>query len=757
MSVLRFDCMFLGKIRGFVLLFCLVFSASAISSCSHGDDSPSSRTELWGVFKTGDGVIVAAGGETSDFTVCNQGYRSTATNIELKLWTIVFQNSSAKIYDTISNRLLATGVLFDDRFTADANDRKWSFSADFREADCCFDGTDGISAHWHGIKMPDYLAPETIGKQACDSGYTDWYDRWTSRLYGGSTVVETRAGPTEYAIIGDSGPVLAFMHGGPGNYYSAIASFSDLMGKGFRFLTWSRPGFLRTPLSTGETPEAQADALAALLDTLSIDKVAMVGASAGGPPAYQFAIRHPDRIWAIVQVDAVSQAYSPGAGEKPGEATWITLLQQNCGMWLYNAMFEYANLGTARQFIGMMSTLDDAQNDALAESVAADKGKLEMLGNVLLSMSPNSLLMEGTFNDISHYMDMPPMSLEKIRAPTLIVHGTADGDVPPEDAVYAASRIVDAELYWVEGGVHIVTLSPDSNVVMTKILDFLVLHSPDRLFSVEIESGERTTSTGDKVGYDLYVPKFASGLPKPPCPAVILTHGFSRSKKFEVHNAEYLAERGIITMTPNMTSLLPGESAQRKNIQIIQDHAAWLVLQAQTPGSLLYGMLDPERIALAGHSAGGAVSFEAGINMQESGPNIAALCLLDAVPWSRTVARAPNLKELPFCSLRSEPSACNDYGKVLELTGGLGFSGQDVRIVGATHCDAENPSDAICAVLCGGQGESQRAIYQRLMYLFFQDALKATSVETPPQSYQTGLNIYAASGAIKVNVAQSGH
>jgi pimeloyl-ACP methyl ester carboxylesterase len=102
-----------------------------------------------------------------------------------------------------------------------------------------------------------------------------------------------------------------------------------------------------------------------------------------------------------------------------------------------------------------------------------------MLGKILLSMGPNSLLKEGTFNDISHYTDMPPMPLEEITAPTLIVHGTADGDVPPEDAEYAASKIPGSELYWVEDGIHVATLSENSAAAMNKILDFLNRHSPE--------------------------------------------------------------------------------------------------------------------------------------------------------------------------------------------------------------------------------------------------------------------------------------
>ncbi len=479
MNFLHVEKMGLRAIKVFVLVVCWLLSAVMVSSCSDSDDAATTRTEYWGVFKTDDGAIVQTAGETSDFSVCNVGYRSTASSIELELWTMVFEGKSVTIHNTADDNLLARGTVDEDLLLVDSIDGEWSFSADFRNAGCCFDGTDDASGHWHGIRIPDYLDPSTIGQNTCDACYTDWFDSWTSELQAQSTVADTEAGPVEYTIIGDSGPVLAFMHGGPGHFYSALAYFSDLMDQGFRCLTWSRPGFLRTPLSTGTTPESQADALAALLDALSIDSVAVIGASAGGPPAYQFALRHPDRVWALLQADAISQAYSPDVDPRPGVETWVFLISQDSGLWLYNAMFEYADLGTARQFVGMMSLLDDEQNDALAVSIVEDPSKRGMLGRILLSMAPNSLLKTGTFNDIQQYSAMPPMPLEEITAPTLILHGTADGDVPPSDATYAASKIPGSELYWVEDGIHVVTLSDHAEAAMNKILDFLNQNSPE--------------------------------------------------------------------------------------------------------------------------------------------------------------------------------------------------------------------------------------------------------------------------------------
>ena len=68
-----------------------------------------------------------------------------------------------------------------------------------------------------------------------------------------------------------------------------------------------RPGYLGTPLGGNGSSEAQADVAAALLDALEVERVAVVGISAGGPGAIQFAARHPERTRALVLLSAVSR------------------------------------------------------------------------------------------------------------------------------------------------------------------------------------------------------------------------------------------------------------------------------------------------------------------------------------------------------------------------------------------------------------------------------------------------------------------
>lgn len=269
------------------------------------------------------------------------------------------------------------------------------------------------------------------------------------------------------------------------------------------------------------------------------------------------------------------------------------------------------------------------------------------------------------------------------------------------------------------------------------------------LFPVQVVDGARETTTGDTLDYTLYLPQPGGDRPAPPYPAVVLTHGFARNKRFHANNAAYMAERGLVVLTPNMSSLFGGESAQLENIENTADHLRWLAASALAPDDPLFGLVDADRLGLAGHSAGGAVSFEAAIESQRQPERTAALCLLDAVPWTRTTGRAADLPSaVAFCSLRSGPSACNANNSVLDLLADMAFPVEDIRVVNGSHCDPENPSDLGCSLFCGGSDDVARDVYQRLMYLFFQDAFGIASVEAAPEDYSVALANYETGGLV---------
>ena len=120
-----------------------------------------------------------------------------------------------------------------------------------------------------------------------------------TRAAVGGTVVQTRCGPIEYEEAGQGIPLLV-VHGAGGGHDQGMSIARPLVDRGFRVIAVSRFGYLRTPLPTDASPQAQADAHACLLDALAVSQATIIGVSAGGPSSMQFAIRHPDCCTALV-------------------------------------------------------------------------------------------------------------------------------------------------------------------------------------------------------------------------------------------------------------------------------------------------------------------------------------------------------------------------------------------------------------------------------------------------------------------------
>ena len=130
-------------------------------------------------------------------------------------------------------------------------------------------------------------------------------------------VVSTAFGDVEYAERGRGEPVL-LVHGIFHGCDGGLMSTGDLPHDR-RFIAPSRFGYLGSPLPEGATPALQADAFAALLDELAVDRSDVVGISAGTTSALQFAMRHPDRVKHLVVLSG-NLPGSPTAVVRPGWA-----------------------------------------------------------------------------------------------------------------------------------------------------------------------------------------------------------------------------------------------------------------------------------------------------------------------------------------------------------------------------------------------------------------------------------------------------
>ena len=181
--------------------------------------------------------------------------------------------------------------------------------------------------------------------------------------------------------------------------------------------------------------------MAALLDTLQLERVAVQGVSGGGPAAIQFAARHPDRIIVLFLTCAVSGAYPV---EIPA---WSKLMMTSFGMHMGEWMISKFPRPTIKQLIAEESTYSAKQVSQATDRVMSDPDLIEFLQGMTRSGTPWEDRRQGFDNDMDaiRSIEKEPLPLQQIRCPTLIVHGTADDDVPYSVAVQAHERVEKSE------------------------------------------------------------------------------------------------------------------------------------------------------------------------------------------------------------------------------------------------------------------------------------------------------------------------
>jgi pimeloyl-ACP methyl ester carboxylesterase len=256
------------------------------------------------------------------------------------------------------------------------------------------------------------------------------------RVLTGSQIIQTNSGPIECATAGDGPPVLV-SHGAGGGWDQGLLTARMYLNDEFQAISPSRFGYLRTPYPADASPAAQAEAYADLLDALGISRGAILASSGGGPSALQFALRHSDRCSALVMVAAVSQAVPPRP--KTIEIGNKVVFRSDFINWLITTYFESKVLSILGAPPELQVRLSPAEKEPLAE--------------ILRTMHPVSLRSAGMFHDaMPRRFDFP---LERITAPTLVVHAVDDKVVPFAQGQYTAEKIPGARLLALPDGGHL--------------------------------------------------------------------------------------------------------------------------------------------------------------------------------------------------------------------------------------------------------------------------------------------------------------
>jgi 2-hydroxy-6-oxonona-2,4-dienedioate hydrolase len=281
------------------------------------------------------------------------------------------------------------------------------------------------------------------GTAATWRAYAQDLDRARARLVGRSALVQSPFGRMEYAEAG-AGPPVLMVHGTGGGFDQGL-DFAHPLTTNWRVIAPSRFGYLRSAFPDNPSSENQADAFAALLDALQIERAPIIGGSAGALSALAFAIRHPDRCSALVAM--VPAAYAPGRPPvEPPSA-------------LARAIIEHGLRSDFLFWLGMTVNEDAMIASLLATDPtlvrAADSSERARVRAILRNILPVSARAQGLTNDARFAYTPAPMALDRIRAPTLALSLEDDRFETLAAARHIAASVAGAELASYPTGGHI--------------------------------------------------------------------------------------------------------------------------------------------------------------------------------------------------------------------------------------------------------------------------------------------------------------
>jgi pimeloyl-ACP methyl ester carboxylesterase len=273
-------------------------------------------------------------------------------------------------------------------------------------------------------------------------------------------VVGLGSGPVEYRLDRRGPDTIAVLHGGHVRAGLALGEqvYADA---GFTVLAPSRPGYGRTPITTGRTPAGFADTFAELCAHLNIERLAaVVGTSAGGRTAVTLAAHHPSLVERLILESTVSFAPWPSRLVRVGAHLVFRPVSEKATWALTRALLRAMPETTLGALLASL-TLKPGR-EVLASLEPADRATVTALFAAMRSGA-------GFLNDLAEC----PNTAGEVAQPTLLVATRNDGAVPFTHSETLAAAIPSARLLESTADTHLIWFSPDYPTIAQQIQQFL--------------------------------------------------------------------------------------------------------------------------------------------------------------------------------------------------------------------------------------------------------------------------------------------
>ncbi len=280
-----------------------------------------------------------------------------------------------------------------------------------------------------------------------------------------TTVAHLDAGPVEYRWEQRGDATVVVFHGG--HVRAGLAVGEDVFAEaGYTILAPSRPGYGRTPLSTGTTVTGFADVTRTLCAHLGITKVAaVIGTSGGGPTAVAMAARHPHLVERLILQSAVGPLPYPDRRTRLGAKVMFAAPTEPATWGLMRVLLRHAPDAALRLLLGSLSTLP-ARN-VMANLRAEDRVALATLFSRMRSG-------RGFLNDLHTTPDVTA----DVGQPTLVIATRHDRGVPFAHAQTLTTAIRHANLVESHADSHLIWLARDWPNIAETIRVFLTTDPP---------------------------------------------------------------------------------------------------------------------------------------------------------------------------------------------------------------------------------------------------------------------------------------